>query len=146
MFLFVQDLLPVPARIHRRNNDSSCQRKLEDGRICAKESDRKHFFMSCEVVEYCYIQFRLLVCEFLEMDVGDVDLLHFTFEVKNKHKRNLAIWIVLKYFYMIYKFKIYDFKIFVQRILGEIEFLLMRNKIVKTSEIQFIQTLLVQEL
>ena len=143
IFLFVQDLLPVPARIHRKNSDSRCLRKLEAKNICTMVSDREHYFIKCKMVEGFYSKFRFIVSEFLEVDLKDCDILHFTFKGKNKNKTKLAVWIVLKYFVFIYKKEIYDYRSFIKYILGEINFLVLRNKI---TEIQNLRTLLVQEL
>ena len=45
-----QDMLPVGARLHRRNAEKRCLEELASNRTCLALQTREHVFIECESV------------------------------------------------------------------------------------------------
>ena len=104
----VQDMLPIGKRIHRDKAEKRCLRKLNDISFCEVIPDLRHFFVECPVVEQAFLKLQEIVCNFLQRDILDKNLISLDFNHRNKKKVKIMVWLVTKWLYNIYMNKIFN--------------------------------------
>ena len=101
LFKFVNDLLPVGARLHSQAN-KNCKRKIFDGTICDLFETREHFFRDCTEINESFLSFKEIVESFLNIKIRNKDIFSLSFMISDKKKCFLATWFLVKCFYYIY--------------------------------------------
>ena len=96
-----QDMLAIGARLHRRNVERRCMLKVQD-EICEEVQTREHLFGSCKSVEGISGACKTVLNEFLGREVNLNDLIHLSFNHRDKRKLKLALWFAVKVMYSIY--------------------------------------------
>ena len=97
-----QDMLPVGNRIHRLNAERSCLTLLENNQLCNEIQTLEHCFARCENVVEVYEDLKSILSEFLERDVTFKEIIHFSFNHRNKKKLLLALWFAVKIMFYIF--------------------------------------------
>ena len=100
-----QDMLPIGNRLHRPGAEKRCLSLLGNNTICICLNDRKHAFLSClrsPVVERSVMN---ILSDFLERPVSEEEILHFSFNHRNKKRLKLALWFAVKMLFLIHSRK-----------------------------------------
>ena len=97
-----QDMLPVGNRIHRRNAERRCLTLLSAGVLCQEIQNLEHVFKLCKMVGDSYTVIIEILTKFLDRDVKYEDLVHFSFNHRNKKKLICALWFAVKMMFFIY--------------------------------------------
>jgi len=100
-----QDMLPIGNRLHRPGAEKRCLSLLENNTVCVCLNDRKHALLSCSrspVVEKSVIN---ILTDYLERSVSEEEILHFSFNHRNKKRLKLALWFAVKMLFLIYSKK-----------------------------------------
>ena len=92
-----QDMLPVGNRIHRKNAERRCLTELENNQICIEVQTLQHCFASCPMVQNVYEALRFVLTDFLERSVSFDEIIHFSFNQRNKKK--FAVKVMFKIFH-----------------------------------------------
>ena len=103
-----QDLVPVNGRLHRKNSDKRCLREIRKNNLCAYVQDRHHAFISCPAVLSSTNKLKMVLLEFTDKTFDDNDLLYLSFKCRNKALTSIAVWLIVKYMFMIFHRKVYD--------------------------------------
>jgi len=97
-----QDMLPVGNRIHRNNAERRCLAVLTDGSSCQVIQDREHAFKLCPMVVEIYDVIIEVLNSFLERDVKYQQLIHFSFNHRDKKRLKCSIWFAVKMMFSIF--------------------------------------------
>ena len=100
-----QDILPVGSRIHRRNAERRCLTNLSNGEVCFEIQTMEHLFSNCKMVENIYGAMKRVLEIVLDRSVSYTDIIHFSFNHRNKKKLKLALWFSVKMMFKIYQDK-----------------------------------------
>ena len=100
-----QDMLPVGSRIHRFNAERRCMMELDNSGLCQDIQTLEHLFHTCESVTDLFDGLSLVLNNYLERPVLYKDVVHFSFNHRNKKKLNCALWFAVKVLYRIYQNK-----------------------------------------
>ena len=104
IFRVIQDLLPVPARLHQKS-DKRCLRLLHNNTICDQTADKEHFLQSCEVMKDVTNKVKVIGHKILQnKNLTHRDLLFFSFKGRSKNKGKVFTWFLIK----VYKRIFYD--------------------------------------
>ena len=97
-----QDMLPVGARIHRRNAEKRCLAEKDDGTVCEEIQDRDHVFRSCSTVAEKYDAIIRVLNSYTERLIGNNLLIHLAFNHRSKQRLRCALWVAVKMLYCLY--------------------------------------------
>ena len=123
-----QDMLPVGARVHRRNAEKRCLATLEDGSQCHEIQDRDHVFRSCNAIVGIYDMIIQVVNRLTERSIGYDLLVHLAFNHRNKKRLKCALWVAVKIMYMIYLKKKLNKRQILTEMIKEIDWNLSLNR------------------
>ena len=98
-------MLPVGSRIHRFNAERRCMMELDNSGLCQDIQTLEHLFHTCESVTDLFDGLSLVLNNYLERPVLYKDIVHFSFNHRNKKKLNCALWFAVKVLYRIYQNK-----------------------------------------
>ena len=101
-----QDMLPVGARIHRRNAEKRCMMQIQTSGQCEALQTREHFFQECEGVQEVFGLIKDIIEMLLEKKVQGCKLLHFDITHRDKKKLKCALWFGVKALYKVYQDRI----------------------------------------
>lgn len=96
IFKFIQDLEPVPGRLHRKS-DKRCLRVLDSNILCDKVADKEHFFQQCDTMRDATIKIKTIAHKVLQK--GNVtlrDLLFFSYKGRSKNKNKVFTWFLIQ--------------------------------------------------
>ena len=144
-FMLVQDILPVNGRLHRKNSDHRCGRKMADGKICADIQDRMHFFVSCTVIQDIFVFLKSIISIFLGRLFNDLELLHISFTVVNRKTTALMVWIVVKCFYKMFHEKLMDYRSVFREIVRDLDFY-QEFALFKADEVKQVRSLIMNNI
>ena len=85
----MENMLPVGNRIHRTNAERRCL--TENNQICIEVQTLQHCFASCPMVQNVYEAMRFVLTDFLERLVSFDEIIHFSFNQRNKKKLICAL-------------------------------------------------------
>ena len=74
-----QDLLPVGARIHRKNAERRCLRRLGGDLVCLETESLEHRFFKCKGVEESFKSIESILETFLGRNVEYNEIIPFSF-------------------------------------------------------------------
>ena len=97
-----QDMLPVGSRIHRRNAERRCLAQLDNGGLCQEIQNLEHVFRSCSAVMESYAMIIQVLDRFIERSVSYENLVHLSFNHRNKMKLKCALWFAVKILFLIF--------------------------------------------
>ena len=97
-----QDMLLIGARLHRPYADRRCKLNLTGDRICQEYQTRQHMFIECESVGDIFYGCTQVVTDLLQKEVSDNDIVHLSFNHRNKGRLKCVLWFVVKLLYKIY--------------------------------------------
>ena len=118
--MLIQDILPVPGRLHRANSVKSCRRQVGNN-VCLYIADREHYFINCEVVKSTFNDIKRFICSLIGYSINELDILHLSFSIANKRFQKLIVWILVKIFYKIYSDQVFEFKILIEWLRKELD-------------------------
>ena len=95
-------MLPVGARIHRRNAEKRCLAEKDDGTVCEEIQDRDHVFRSCSTVAEKYDAIIRVLNSYTERSIGNNLLIHLAFNHRSKQRLRCALWVAVKMLYWLY--------------------------------------------
>ena len=78
-----QDMLKVGSRLHRQNAERRCLLMI-DGDECVEIQTREHVFIDCMGVLDTVDKLKLILSRYLGKGVKDCDLIHLSFNHRNK--------------------------------------------------------------
>ena len=122
-FKMFQDLVDVNQRIHRKNADPRCLRELKSNVLCSAIQDRQHAFIECRRIKDSIDMLKSILFEFTNRRFNDNDLLYISFSCKSKVLTNIAVWLIVKFMYRIYK-KLFEKNYLLFEMRNEISFLI----------------------
>ena len=123
-----QDMLPVGNRIHRKNAERRCLTELENNQICIEVQTLQHCFASCPMVQNVYEAMRFVLTDFLERSVSFDEIIHFSFNQRNKKKLICALWFAVKVMFKNFHDKSLNKTQILRSIIKEIEWNLHMNR------------------
>ena len=100
-----QDMLPVGARIHRKNVERRCLRELGSNVICEDTQTLEHLFINCTGIQVINKSIKMVLQHFMERAVENNEIIHFSFNHRNKKKLTCALWFSVKSLYNIFQNK-----------------------------------------
>ena len=135
-----QDMLPIGSRIHRNNAERRCLFVLENGQSCQDVQTIEHLFLSCESVGNVYDNLSLILNVYLERAVQYTDIVHFSFNHRNKKKLNCALWFAVKVMFKVFHNKSRNRAQILREIVKEIDWnIRMNRKLGSLGEILFLK-------
>ena len=117
-------MLSVGIRIHRKNAERRCLTLLENNIICTEVQTLEHCFSVCPNISEVYEALRSVLAEFLERVVVFNEIIHFSFNHRNKNKLLCALWFAVKIMFRIF----HDKTQILKSIIKEIEWNLQMNR------------------
>ena len=120
-FLFVNDLLPVRARLHSQH-DKSCRRIVYNNEKCSFVESRQHFFSSCLQVNDCFVVIKDIVENFLRIKIFNKQIFALSFMISDRKRSTFASWLIIKCFSYIYNFTEFCTKSVLEYLIKEIDF------------------------
>ena len=87
----------IGSRIHRNNAERRCLIVLENGQLCQVIQTLEQLFLSCKSVGDVYENLSLILNVYLERAVQFKDIIHFSFNHRNKKKLNCALWFAVMF-------------------------------------------------
>ena len=97
-----QDLLPIGARMHRPNADRRCNMDLDGNMMCQEIQTRQHLFIECESIRKVFEICRCVVKDIIQKEVTGQEIIHLSFNHRDKKKLRSGLWFAVKIMYMIY--------------------------------------------
>lgn len=119
-FMLIQDILPVPGRLHRINSIKTC-RRIIGKKVCLYFADREHFFIYCEKMKSTFNDIKRFISFLIGYSIKELDILHLSFSVGNKSFQKLIVWLLVKILYKIYSEQIYEFEILMRGVSKELD-------------------------
>ena len=140
-----QDMLPVGSRIHRRNAERRCLTLLDDGSLCQENQTLEHAFKLCEKIVEVYDIIMHVLNRYLDRMVSFNELIHFSFNHRNKMKLKCALWFATKMMYKIFHRKCFNKAQLLKECIKEIDWnLSMTRKIRSGLEMISLRSLLIE--
>ena len=102
MFQVQQDILPVGSRMHRPGAEKRCLTVLENNRVCLEHNDRLHAMLTCQRYPVKDRSIISILSDFLGRPVTDNEVIHFSFNHRNKMRLRVAVWFAVKILYFLY--------------------------------------------
>ena len=138
-----QDMLQIGSRIHRNNAERRCLILLENGQPCQDIQTLEHLFLSCKSVEDIYDNLRVILSIYLERAVEFKDIVHFSFNHRNKKKLICALWFAVKVMFRVFQNKSRNRAQTLREVVKEIDWnIRMNRKIGSLGEILFLKELI----
>ena len=97
-----QDMLPVGVRIHRRNAERRCLTLLSNNQPCYEIQTLLHCFSTCRSIVDIFALLKTSLTAFLGRCVDFNDIVHFSFNHRNKKKLTCALWLAVKIMFSIF--------------------------------------------
>ena len=94
-------MLPVGNRIHRHGAEKRCLKKQTDAWVCMEVQSLSHALLKCPCTQDGSAYLRNILELFLGISITDTELLHFSFNHRNKKRLKCALWLAVKMFYLI---------------------------------------------
>ena len=76
--MLTQDILPVRGRLHRKNADKRCSRKVQNS-ICDNIQDRVHYFITCSAMTNSFEMLKEILNNYLGKRFTNSEILHLSF-------------------------------------------------------------------
>lgn len=127
-FLFVNDLLPVGARLHSQK-DKTCRRFTFHDIRCNFLENRQHFFSSCLKINDSFTVVKDVIESFLKTKILDKQIFALSFMISDKKRAAFAAWLVVKCFNYIYSFSETCVEKILEFLKNEIDFVLSNIKL-----------------
>ena len=124
LFMFVNDLLPVRARLHSQN-DKTCRRFSFNNVKCNFIENRQHFFSNCLEINDCFIIIKDIIEQFLQIKILNKQIFALSFMVSNKLRSSFAAWFIIKCFFYVYTLSETCSKTILEHMKNEIDFVLI---------------------
>ena len=141
-----QDMLPVGARIHRRNAERRCLAELPAG-LCQVDQSLIHAFQMCQAVQETHNTVLRLLSNFLGRCVTSKQLISLFFNHRKKKKLICALWFAVKIMYKIFQDRNFNKSQILSSIIKEINWnLKLCRKIGSHSEMSQLKMLLNEEM
>ena len=138
-----QDMLQIGSRIHRNNAERRCLIMLENGQLCQNIQTLEHLFLSCESVGDVYDNLSYILNVYLERGVQFKDIVHFSFNHRNKKKLNCALWFAVKVMFQVFQNKSRNMAQILREVVKEIDWnIRMNRKLGSLGEILFLKELI----
>ena len=102
MFQVQQDILPVGSRMHRPGAEKRCLAMLDNNRVCLQHNDRLHAMLTCQRHPVKDRSIISILSEFLGRPVTDIEVIHFSFNHRNKNRLRVPVWFAVKTLYFLY--------------------------------------------
>ena len=103
-----QDMVAVGKRIHRRNTERRCLKKLTNGEECQYIPDLFHALMDCEGINDTFKEVTIIVEGLLDREIEGKDIIMLNFNHRNKKRLKLIIWFVVKSLYGMHIKKLFN--------------------------------------
>ena len=97
-----QDLLPVGSRIHRINAERRCLSLLQNNQPCDEVQTLEYCFSKCDNIAEAYEALIAVLSDYLGRDVTFKEVVHFSFNHRNKKRLLLALWFAVKIMFQIF--------------------------------------------
>ena len=101
---------------------------LENNQICVEVQTLQHCFASCPMVQNVYEAMRFVLTDFLERSVSFDEIIHFSFNQRNKKKLSCALWFAVKVMFKNFHDKSLNKTQILRSIIKEIEWNLHMNR------------------
>ena len=142
-----QDLLPVGARLHRKNADRKCLVNLGNDRICQELQTLEHFFVKCERVKSMGQSLIFILESLLDRNVGIHDLMHFSFNHRSKKKLKVALWFAIKVMFKMFQDRNFNKAQILSCVIKSIDWNLSVNRnLGSLCDIMYLRTLIREEI
>ena len=138
-------MLPVGIHIHRRNAERRCLRLLENGNLCQEIQTLEHAFRSCDLIVEIYETIVQVLNRFLERPVNFNELIHFSFNHRNKRKLKCGLWFATKMMYKVFHLKCLNKAQLLKDCIKEIDWNLnMSRKIGSVNEMMCLRQIMME--
>ena len=135
-----QDMLPVGKRIHRHGAEKRCL-KNTDVLVCMEVQSLTHALLKCPCTQDGSAYLRYILELYLGHKITDAELLHFSFNHRNKKRLKCALWLAVKMFYLIFSSKSLNKNLLRDEMLKEVQWNLnMMWRVGSSSEMIRLQT------
>ena len=142
-----QDLLPVGARLHRKNAERKCLVNLGNDRICQELQTLEHFFVKCERVKSIGQSLIFILESLLDRNVGIHDLMHFSFNHRSKKKLKVALWFAIKVMFKMFQDRNFNKAQILSCVIKSIDWNLSVNRnLGSLCDIMYLRTLIREEI
>ena len=136
-------MLQVGSRIHRNNAERRCLRVLDSDVICQDIQTLEHLFLTCESVREVYNVMSLILNVFLERPIHFKDVIHFSFNHRNKKKLNCGLWFAVKVMFKVFQNKSRNKAQILREVMKEIDWnIRMNRKLGSQGDILFLKELI----
>ena len=106
MWNCVQDMVVVGERKHRANRNRNCEIRIEDdtGSLeeCGMMESLRHALCFCPASRTKFMKLSEILCEFLEREITDEQILFLSFNNRHKKRLKMGIWFTVNCLYFIY--------------------------------------------
>ena len=75
---------------------------LENNRVCLQLNDRSHAMLACQRSPVKDRSIFNILSEFLGRPITDIEVIHFSFNHRNKTRLRIAVWYAVKMLYFLY--------------------------------------------
>ena len=140
-----QDMLPVGNRIHRHGAEKRCLKKQNDAWVCMEVQSLSHALLKCPCTQDGSAYLRNILELFLGISITDTELLHFSFNHRNKKRLKCALWLAVKMFYLIFNSNSMNKNLLRDEMLKEVKWNLnMMWRVGSSSEMIKLQTCIIR--
>ena len=130
-----QDMLPTGDRLHRPGAEKRCLSVMENNGVCTQISNRQHMLLTCPCPPVGDNIIKLILSDYLERTISDQEILHFSFNHRNKKRLKIGVWFAVKMLFWIYCKKFFNKMQLLDEMLKEIQWnLKMTNCLGSLSE------------
>ena len=91
--------------MHRPGAEKRCLAVLENNRVCLQLNDRIHAMLVCQRSPVKDRSILNILSEFLGRPVTVMEIIHFSFNHRNKKRLRVAVWFAVKVLYFLYSNK-----------------------------------------
>ena len=127
LFKFIQDLVPVPGRLHQKS-DKRCLRTLQGNTVCYQVGDKEHFFQHCDSMTEATIKIKTIAHKILQKrNITQRELVFFSYKGRSKNKNKVFTWFLIKVYGRMFYEKMTNFTKITSEIMKDINFA-ERNK------------------
>ena len=134
-------MLPTGDRLHRPGAEKRCLSVMENNGVCIQISNRQHMLLTCPCPPVGDNIIKLILSDYLERTISDQEILHFSFNHRNKKRLKIGVWFAVKMLFWIYCKKFFNKMQLLDEMLKEIQWnLKMTNSLGSLSEVLALKT------
>ena len=106
-------------------------REIKKNTLCGYIQDRHHAFIGCSAIQVSTNKLKSILLEFTNKSFEDSDILYLSFNCQTRELTSLAVWLIIKYLFLIFQRKITDHQRLFYELRKEILYLIGQKILVK---------------